>query len=183
MRAGPMRLLILTLCAATLAGCSGAPVYDGARHTIGPVEGDRARIVDAVRETLVDAGYRLDRVDAARGVVTTTFRDAIGSPTPVGGARWARRAIADTLNQHEHGVRVEIDADNAVAVGVLVRRVGRPAWRVETESIALSSHARVLGPGGDSTPRTVRSFIGQDGELASWIGRRIERRLSGVGGS
>ena len=182
MRSAPLRL-VLAACAAALAACSGAPVYDGARHTIGPVDAGRARIVDAVRDTLVDAGYRIDRVDAARGVVTTAYRTAIGSPTPVGGARWARRAVADTLNQHEHGVRVEIDADNAIAVEVLVRRVGRPAWRIETESPALSSHARVLDPSGDSTPPTVTSFIGHDGELASWIGRRIERRLADAGGS
>jgi len=174
-----MTSALLAIAVVVLSACSGAPVYDGSAYTVRHGDADRARVIEAARAVLADVGYAIDRVDAARGVVTTGFRGSFGSPTPIGGAAWGRRVVADTVNRHEHGVRVEAREDGSVDVVVLVRRVGRHGWRIETESVGLSSHALVMDRRGGTEPPTIETVVGRDGELARSIGERIERRLGG----
>jgi len=171
------RSILIAVLALAPGACVSGPVYDGVAYSIGDAGAERARVIEAARAELGERGYTIDRVDAARGVVTTRFRASFGSPTPIGGAGWARRVVADTLNEHEHAVRVGLRDDGVVDVVVLVRRVGRPGWRIETESVGLSSHARGMDRRGEAVPTTIETLVGRDGELARSIGEAIERRL------
>jgi hypothetical protein len=82
-----------------LGGCSG-PSAPGGRFGVAP--GGYAEAFDACRRTLTDMGFRLDRVDAAAGVITTMGRRGLG----------AGAGTADLFHAQSRSVRIEfIEAD------------------------------------------------------------------------
>jgi len=163
-----------------LGGCSGAAVYSGHEYALDGSGVDRARVIEVVREVLTDHRFEIDRVDGRRGVVTTGYKTTQGVASP-----WDReqgsmiQEAADFVNQHERAVRVTIDDAGEVVVTVMVQRVHRPGWRIETESIARSSRTTVIGADGRREPGRTVTPIGLDGGLAQRIGEEIAARLLG----
>lgn len=172
--------------AASMVGCSGQAVYAGSDYRVALPMGDqgdgemsRERVVQAVREVLTDYRFEIDRVDARRGVVTTAFKTTQGLASPWDGEQNSLyEESADLVNQHERGVRVTLDDEGGFVVSVIVQRVHRPAWRVETESIAQSTHAVVIGADGRAVASLQSTPIGLDGGLAERLGQEILNRLT-----
>ena len=179
---------LVGLAAIGVGGCTSSTVYDGHDYRFTPAsdssaEGvtseDRLRIIDVVREVLADHRFVLDRVDAKRGVVTTQVKTTQGIGSPWDGEQGSlTQETADFVNQHERAVRVMIQEDGEIVVSVMVQRVHRPGWRVETESIARSSHYVVMGSDGRREPSRTVTPIGNDGLLAERIGEEIRARLA-----
>jgi hypothetical protein len=178
--------LIPALCLTPgLIGCAGATrTADAIAPPRAAVDPDAApALFDAAREALAEFRFTLDRVDAARGVITTMPKQTAGIGTP-----WDReqsalsQEIEDLAHQHERTVRVVFEpagAPTEVRVEVVVHRVRRPNWRVETDAIRQSSHAR--------DPLAIRSGqrpeftdpVAEDRALAARILARIGA-ISGV---
>lgn len=190
-------LIALTLC--SLSGCAGHAQRtdrsmledDGAMILIDSGEASPSAVFDASREVLMEYRFALDRVDATRGVITTHPKRTAGLVTP-----WDREQSGldqeweDLLNEQRRVVRVEFDRDPSsgddaftrARVQVEVLRTNRPGWRVETESVRLSNHARTRDRDGELEPASQREVIGLDARLAQRIADAItERVLSGAG--
>jgi len=184
----------MTLLAVFLPGCH-AP-----RPAVVEIdEGRYAEAFNATRDVLRDAGFPIERVDAARGVLATGVKTTAGFATP-----WDREQQTigdeweDALNEHARAVRVwfvPFDSDGPgpdaptpdlrayegamrAEIDATILRARYPGWRPETESIRLSStvtdpklRERGIEPGDLVPLRTDRAW---SGELA----RRIEKRLS-----
>jgi hypothetical protein len=142
---------------------------------------------DAARETLMDFRFALDRVDARRGVITTHPKRTAGLATP-----WDREQSGldqeweDLLNEQRRVVRIEFEpAGEQVAgqvqtmrVQVQVVRTHRPNWRIETESVRLSNHARSRDTDGVLEPSSFGEVVGLDARFAQRIADAIDERLS-----
>ncbi len=156
---------------------SGSVVIEGASYR---------EVFEAAREVLGAYRFAVDRVDATRGVITTFPKRTLGV-----GSIWDREQSSlgqeweDFANQHERTVRVEFEsAEDArgvevieVVVEVVVHRVHRPNWRVESESVRLSTYARSRDAMGQLEPGAFREPIGHDLALADRIVSRILRRF------
>lgn len=146
-------ILGLCLAAAILPACTGGRVAGlGDRPTNLPDQrasafepGAYPQVFDAARDTLAEYRFTLDRVDAARGVITTTPKQTAGLATP-----WDREQsntgdeFADLVHQHERTARIIFEppeAPTGVRVEVVVDRVRRPNWRIETDAIRYSTFA------------------------------------------
>lgn len=178
----PARLIPLLAACLLLGACASVPPGARADHAMDP--GDYPGLFDAARETLAEHRFTLDRVDAARGVITTAPKRTAGLASP-----WDReqttlsQRVEDLAHQHERIARVTFEpADNPtrVDVEVVVQRVRRPHWRVESDAIRLSTHARDpialrAGQGAEQ-----REPIAEDRDLAARIMHRILER-AGVG--
>ncbi len=174
--------------AALLSACNNATVYNGQSYRVSGselggdaaqgVSADREQVIGVIRDVLTDHRFVIDRVDARRGVVTTAYKSTQGLASPWDGEQGSmKQETADLVNQHERSVRVDIDDDGSLTVSVLVQRVHRPGWRIETESIAQSTHATVIGAGGERQAARMVTPIGQDEQLAERIGEAIRARL------
>lgn len=179
------RILVLVaafIAAGQLGGCSSSAVYNGQDYTLesGSLAGaDRERIVAVARDVLTDHRFVIDRVDGRRGVVTTEFKTTQGFVSPWDGEQGSlKEEAADFVNQHERSVRVMIDDDGSVVVSVMVQRVHRPGWRIETESISSSTRTTIIGPDGWPQDGRMTTPIGHDGQLARRIGQDITKRLT-----
>lgn len=163
---------------AALGGCSGSAVYNGQAYRFDAGDADRPLVIDAIRRVLADHRFVIDRVDGRRGVVTTEFKSTQGIASPWDTEQGSLRdESADFVNQHERSVRVQIGDDGSVDVSVVVRRVHRPGWRIETESISSSTHTTVLDTDGRAQPRRMVTPVGIDGDLAQRIGREIDQAI------
>lgn len=174
--------LALTACATpriTDAGGDGA-----AGDPIATTEpDDYARVFDAARTVLRDYRFAIDRVDARSGVITTHPKRTAGLATI-----WDREQSSpaqeweDLINEQRRAVRVEFDrADDGSAsarVIVEVLRTHRPNWRVENESVRMSTHARSRNSMGQSEPPSFREPMGLDPALAARLASAIDERLS-----
>jgi hypothetical protein len=171
-----------------MTACNNATVYNGHSYAIAGSEfrgeagseagEDREQLIGVIRDVLTDHRFVIDRVDGRRGVVTTAYKGTQGLASPWDGEQGSmKQETADLVNQHERSVRVDIDDDGSVTVSVLVQRVHRPGWRIETESIGQSTHATVIGAGGERQPARLVTPIGQDQQLAERIGEAIRERL------
>lgn len=171
-----------------ISGCTSSTVYDGHDYRFstglgaeGQAEasGDRELMIEAIREVLTDHRFVIDRVDARRGVVTTEVKTTQGIGSPWDSEQGSlTQETADFVNQHERAVRVLIEESGEIVVSVMVQRVHRPGWRVETESIASSSHYAVIGSDGRRESSRMVTPIGNDGLLAERIGEAIRARLA-----
>ncbi len=180
-----MRAIATALLAPlSLGGCvSYAPVPADA----GPPEATAAfepdaypRAFDAARDALTGLRFTLDRVDAARGVITTLPKRTAGLASP-----WDREQSSlgdegrDLMHQHERVATVVFEpaeAPEMVSVAVTIYRVRRPNWRVETDAIRRSSHAvnPIARRAGDEPE--FREPVSADPALAARIARDIARR-------
>ena len=180
-----MRLSICKVCVVCLtcvlpfSGCSGSAVYDGRAYSIESQETDRERIIGVIREVLTDYRFVIDRVDGRRGVVTTHYKSTQGIASPWDSEQGSfQEETADLVNQHERSVRVLISDDGSMDVSVIVRRIHRPGWRIETESIGQSTHTVIIDENGKRQPAQVADPIGIDGDLSERIGVEILKRLT-----
>lgn len=168
-------------CLLMLGACNNATVYNGQSYAVrgDEFDTDRERLIGVIRKVLTDHRFVIDRVDARRGVVTTEYKTTQGLASPWDGEQGSfKQETADLVNQHERSVRVNIENDGSVMVSVLVQRVHRPAWRIETESISQSTHAVVIDSNGQRQPPRIVTPIGQDGLLAERIGEAIRSKLA-----
>lgn len=140
---------------------------------------------DAARETLMEYRFALDRVDARRGVITTRPKRTAGLASP-----WDREQSGmdqeweDLLNEQRRVVRVDFEqspeGDGFVgfSVRVEVLRTHRPNWRVQTESVRLSTHARSRDSAGELEPQSQSEVIALDVRLAQRLTDEIGQRIS-----
>lgn len=145
--------------------------------------------IDAVRATLRDARFEVDRVDAEAGVVSTYPKPTAGIATPWDTEQATLGAeVGDLVNQHERVARVEFvggGEDLRAAGGVLdarveviVYRVRRSNWRIETESISRSTHARDALSASRGQPGRLSQAIRRDDVFAAALADRIRERLA-----
>lgn len=116
---------------------------------------------DLARDILREEGFVLDRVDAQGGVITTRAKTTAGFATP-----WhsdqstASQEVEDLASRQQRTVRITFEAPNGtmfedlrsaeaagtesteltMTVRVIVERMSRPGWRVNTTSVRLSSY-------------------------------------------
>jgi hypothetical protein len=170
-------------------GCSGQQHYGAVGSDISTKielsDTPTALVMDAVRDTLMEYRFAIDRVDARRGVVTTHPKRTAGLASP-----WDQEQSSlnqeweDLFNEQRRVVRVELGRDASAAgvesvnVTVEVLRTSRPGWRVESESVRLSTHARSRGRDGELLASSSREVVGLDTPLAQRLVEAIESRLS-----
>lgn len=137
------------------------------------------RIFELTRERLIDYRFAIDRVDARRGVITTQPKRTNGLASP-----WDREQSSlgqeweDLINEQRRVVRVEFDreaTEPSMRITVEVLRTHRPNWRVESESIRLSTHARSRDALGHAEPTSYLERIGLDEQFALRIAESIEQ--------
>jgi len=152
------------------------------------------RVFVSARDVLVDYRFGINRVDASRGVLTSHPKRSVGVVSP-----WDREQTTmeqeweDFANQQERVVRIEFERSSAeagaefessgeesvlVRVAVLVHRVHRPHWRIESESVRLSTHARSRNHAGQVEAESFRETIGRDVELEERIMAEIRSRVA-----
>ncbi|MCL4220985.1 MAG: hypothetical protein KJZ65_06415 [Phycisphaerales bacterium] len=183
-----LRPLAEALVAATLTGC--ASPRGGVSFTV-PSDQYGATI-DAAREAFLDARFIIDRVDARAGIIETQPKHSAGLATPWDTEQATlRQEWSDLLNQHERVARLIVEPiegptdDLAAAAGelqatveVIVYRVRRSGWRVETETISRSTHSRdMLGP-QRGQPNSYSQPVARDDQLAEALAQRIRERLA-----
>lgn len=163
-----LSLVTVLLCVAMLfGGCSSTPPAS-TQFTV--PSGRYAECFDAARDVLTARDYRLNRVDASGGVITTHPAGYVGALAP-----WnARRAsmyesIEETLNQHARVATVRFtpatppgtaseavpnkgdlrgySGELIVEVVVSVERASIPGTRVDSGAIGLSTVASNPLPG------------------------------------
>lgn len=78
-----------------LGGCTAGPSAPGGRFEVSP--GGYPEAFDACRRTLADMGFRLDRVDASAGVITTMGLRGLG----------AGAGTADLFHAQSRSVRIQ----------------------------------------------------------------------------
>lgn len=148
-------------------------------------DGTYSEVFEAAREVLGDYRFGINRVDAARGVITTFPKRTVGLGSPWDPEQTTLgQELEDLANQQERTVRVEFErapqedaAPTRAIVEVQVYRIHRPNWRVETESMRLSTHARSRDSIGRVEDVDFREPIGHDTALADRIAVEIMSRF------
>jgi hypothetical protein len=174
----PLRLLACMMPLA-LTACASAPPA-GARADASFEAASYPDLFNAAREVLAEYRFTIDRVDAARGVITTYPKRTAGMATP-----WDReqsslaQEFEDLAHQQERTARVTfepLDAPTRVSVQIVLDRVHRPNWRIETDALRQSTHARDLLAirAGQSTE--FREPVTEDLALAQRIMADIQAR-------
>lgn len=188
---------ILLVCTLAIVGCSMPPQLAGTTR-VEPGRYDEA--FDRARETLVDLGFTLNRIDAAAGVLTTQPLPATGIAAP-----WERQQaslageFADSIHPQSRSVRIEFvpaalieaipsdDARNqikvdrstgaidtaeplAARVTVLIERTYRPGLRPQIADVVRSR--RSFDPRFDAG-RAFSVIIQRDADLENVIAQRI----------
>ena len=186
-------LVVVGLGFGAITGCAPTHSRDDAQvlgSGVGMIEIDGAsyeEVFAMAREVLSEYRFGINRVDASRGVITTHPKRTTGLAS-----LWDQeqsslgQEIEDLANQQERTIRVVFErAQDAVAhdpvvrarVEVMVFRVHRPHWRVETESIRFSTHAQSRDVNGKIEAGEFREPIGQDIELARRVALEISQRF------
>jgi hypothetical protein len=186
--------MLLIAVVGGLAGCR-APTAD--RSFVVPAS-RYAEAFDAARDELRRAGYTLERLDAANGEILTEPRTVAGLATPFEAeSTSAGQVWQDTLNAQPRTVRVRFrDADSDAGappspppadgfveaeVEVVLWRIRRPGWRLETESIIESSLWRdPLWPERGVRPGMMVP-LRRDDALAAKLTHRIASRVQPEG--
>jgi hypothetical protein len=181
--------------AAGVAGCAGhasrshgvAGGEDRVAQHAGVAElsiepGAYERAFAIARERLMDYRFAIDRVDARRGVITTHPKRTAGLASPWDqeqsglGQEWE-----DLINEQRRVVRIEFDLEDgeasSMSVTVELLRTHRPGWRVESESVRLSTHARTRDELGRIEPASYTERIGLDARFAERLAWSIEASL------
>lgn len=186
----PKMVCLLLASLGLLSGCAAyEPVGPGSgtpEATV-PFEPDAYPLVfDAARDALTDLRFTPDRVDAARGVITTLPKRTAGLASP-----WDREQSSigddgrDLLHQHERTVTIVFDppeSPQAVTVEVTIYRVRRPNWRIEADAIRRSTHAENPAARRAGDEPEFREAISSDPVLAARIAADIRNR-AGIGDS
>lgn len=175
----PLRILAC-LAPLALAACASAPPA-GARSDADFAPEVYPDLFNAACEVLADYRFTIDRVDAARGVITTYPKRTAGLATP-----WDReqsslaQEFEDLAHQQERSARVTFEPPEAptrVTVQIILDRVHRPNWRVETDALRQSTHARdPIGIRAGQHPE-FREPVAEDRALAERIMADIQSRV------
>lgn len=178
---------VAALAAGVLGGC-GSP---GGGRSFDIAAGGYADALDATRETLRDAGYTLERVDASAGEVTTGEKIVAGLATPGASEnRTVTGLVADTLSNRPRTLRIRFrdaadpssppraDAPVRAEVDAIVWRRLNPNWRTETETVMGNFVWRDPLLAERGVTGATRVPLKRDDDLAAVIARRIESRLA-----
>lgn len=172
-----------------LGGCRSSPAT--ATFDVGP--GEYAQAFDQARDTVREWGFELDRVDAARGIITTIPRESAGFATPwVNHARGFGDAWEDTMNPRRRMVEVRfVDPTDGSAdepdlravqgplqgqVIVTVLGLHRPWRRLDSTSIRFSSVSFDPAAIQRGESGAVEEVIGEDAKLAGVLAGEITSR-------
>lgn len=182
------------ILAAMAAGCASrqaAPVQPP-RLEVGAEA--YAEAFDAVKDELRRLGFRLDRVDARAGVITTQPLDSAGFATP-----WmqvestGRQEVEGYLHRQRRRVEASFTSEGEPAdlrlaggeIGVTIRvyedRVYRHGVQLHPTSVRLASVARDPALEAIGAQPSFAAPLGQDERLARRIADRLRDRL-GVAG-
>jgi hypothetical protein len=146
----------------------------------------------AARDVLRDAGFSLERVDAARGVITTLPRSSSGFATPwIDHATSPGDAAAATLHRERRFAEVRFErapstqgADTGTILGrveITIERLGAPGRKPEPTSIRLSSTWTEGSRRGAAAATPFDSIATRpDPALAARLAAQIERRAARV---
>ena len=190
----PWNLLMMCSCVLLLVGCQSPQRVDDAEamvegaHDFVVVDQEYDEVFAAAKEVLASYRFGINRVDAVRGVILSYPKRTAGLATPWDseqstlGQEWE-----DLANQHQRVVRIEfvrssngsVDANGSIGlrVSVFIERTHRPNWRLEAESVRLSTHARSRDQNGQLEASDFREVIGHDSALEKRIIEDIRSRL------
>lgn len=204
--AGAMNRVALILLAAAVGfggGCSSS-----GDPTVQIAGGSYSDAFEATRESLRDFDFRLDRVDAASGVITSAIKPTSGLATP-----WDPEQSGidqeweDFINRQRRTVRVEFTPQNGeetpagprdpaaakapplvdlrdfqgpviATVSVTVERVQRPGWQVNTKSVNNSTFTMDPALAAAGKYPTYVVELEPDARLARRIADRIRRIMA-----
>lgn len=198
--AGMMTAALLTVTAG-LAGCATRGPTELAVEP-----GSYAATFDAARHVLREARFDLERVDARGGVLTTAAKPTAGLATPWDAEQQtAGQEVEDLLQHQQRRVRItfesaggeagagESQADGAGAeadlldeprkttmrVRVVIERINRPNWRVDSSSIRLSSYAWDPALAEREMQPRYETAIAEDADCARRLVELIRARAGG----
>lgn len=186
-----MRLLLTIAPLLFLIGCSasGPPQF-----TIEP--GAYPAAFDAAREVLRDHAYKLERVDAQAGVITTIAKPTAGLATPWDGDQTSPgQEIGELFNQRARTVRITFEPQTpdaakpgellADTTAPLVGHVQVTIWQRQVTNLRLNPKG--VGLTNESIdPSLIAQGVGsrfdvpleRDNPLAVRLAREIEKALS-----
>lgn len=189
---------------ALLGACASDPDASAAVFQIEPASYDA--VFNAARETLIDARFPMERIDARAGVLTTGSKPSAGLATPWDTEQTTlRQELEDFLNTTSRSVRITFEplAERlapdppgraapaapepapdmriqndpiVVEVRVALERTRRPGWRPEPSGVGLSTTS--FNPDDARRAMTPRYTepVGQDGLLARRLADQIRQR-------
>lgn len=187
-------MLASVALAAVAAGCASRPAAPPQEPRLQVEAGSYHQAFDAVKDELRRLGFRLDRVDARAGVITTQPLDSAGFATP-----WmqvessGRQEVEGYLHRQRRRVEASFSgagmpADLRLAegeVGVTIRvyedRVYRHGVQLHPTSVRLASVARDPALEAIGAQPSFAAPLGQDERLARRIADRLRDRLEVAG--
>lgn len=196
-RAACALLALTCLCLAVSPGCATAPIAEHVRPEPGVFDapgGGYQAAFEKAKDTLREAGFELDRVDARAGVITTHPRASAGFATPWTGVETDPGQMLDgTFNAYRRTASVSFVPLEAFAgddlracptplrgtVTVRTTRSLHPPTRLTPASIRLAS--RPIDPRAGSAPPSTDEEGRDDLPLAEQLAVRIREQLVGGG--
>lgn len=175
--------LVVPACVAWLGGCAGVQESE---PRFGFASEEAPRAFEQAREALLAEGFKLDRVDASAGVITTRPKPTAGLATPWHGEQSAfGQEVEEALNGTQRRVRVSFaplaTGGMEGTVEVEVERIHRRGWNPSTASVTQSTFWNdPYGP-ERGTPAIFATPIGTDEALARRIAGRVARSLGQSG--
>lgn len=182
--------MLVPLALAALSACTPANVAP----TFDVAQGDYARAFEASRETLREYRFKIDRVDAAAGVLTTAPKTTSGLATP-----WdieqstPSQEVEDLLAYNSRRVRITFEAKAAntptsaseFSAGAVVGRVEAVidrryvrGWRVSPAAILQSDFTLDTQAASRGEASQFDAPLTRDERLAARISARIRQRLA-----
>lgn len=172
-----------------LAGCSSTP---------GPPDfqvapGQYAAAFEATRDALAADRFALERVDAAAGVIATDPKTTAGLATPWDAEQLSMsQEFEDLGNLQKRRVRVTFEPVSGVAaddlrawdgavnakVEVVIGRMHRTEWRLESSAIRYSTFARDPELQAREMWPQYETAFAQDPEYAGKLADQIRKRLN-----
>lgn len=189
----PGLLIVCALLAPGLAGCATA---DSPTELV--IEaGDYPHVFEAAKATLRSMRFDLERIDARAGVISTAEKSTAGLFMPWD-AGWSsfRQDLEDTVQHQRRRARITFERPEAAGapppesdqdlreqtglltmrVRVVIERVQRPGWRINTTSIGLSTRAVDPALAGRDMIPEYRVAIGEDAAFSARLLRAIRQR-------
>lgn len=201
----------MRMLAVVVAGCALLVAGVGCGGREGPagvaLPGERYdEAFTQTRELLIARGFELERIDAARGVISTQPKASAGAFTPFDLRQGsARQELDDTLNHQRRVVRVEfvpaipgagqpgidapgvapsvqplpLDAASEIVArfGVVLERRTSPDLVVEPESVSIVSRVQDRGISERGLPAVGYAPVRQDRLYAGELAADLAKRL------
>jgi hypothetical protein len=186
-----MRFLGLILLISLLTGCASPTSTQ-----FSVPAGEYTKAFDTTRDLLRSYRFVLEWVDAAQGIISTTYKTSAGLATPWDSEQSSlSQEFEDFLNQQsrrvrvtfrpavtgedEHPVDVPIDPNTAMIgrVEVIIYRMQSPGLRSPPRAILLTSLAIDPGLLEEGIPGQYAIAVAQDSKFAARLAAAIEKRL------